>query len=189
MFRTSRERLARETWEWLYLTEVLTVLTDRSRGDIMGGRGSLKKCQQALSPIFPAATAPFPKSRPSYFRFAPFNTCPLYYLRAWHRLAQYRLFRHCSYHTCQSAIPLNVCLLLPWQIWSGKLSITSMRQWKVLDGKSGMLWRQRWLIGWKKGPMNCWAKWKTKKVSNRGNLFSNCAQKNKTKQNKTWYTT
>ena len=36
--------------------------------------------------IFPAATASFLKSRPSYFRFARFNTFPLYYLRAWHRL-------------------------------------------------------------------------------------------------------
>ena len=33
-----------------------------------------------------AATAPFPKSRASYFRFARFNTSALYYLRAWHRL-------------------------------------------------------------------------------------------------------
>ena len=41
----------------------------------------------ALSPIFPAAAAaPFPKSCVSYFRFAHFNTFPLYYLRAWHRL-------------------------------------------------------------------------------------------------------
>ena len=31
-------------------------------------------------------TAPFPKSRASYFRFARFNASPLYYLRAWHRL-------------------------------------------------------------------------------------------------------
>ena len=31
-------------------------------------------------------TAPFPKSCASYFRFAHFNTFPLYYLRAWHRL-------------------------------------------------------------------------------------------------------
>ena len=37
-----------------------------------------------ISPIFLAATAPFPKS--SYFRFARFNTSALYYLRAWHRL-------------------------------------------------------------------------------------------------------
>ena len=35
--------------------------------------------------IFPAATAPFPKSCASYFRFARFNTFPLYYLRAWHQ--------------------------------------------------------------------------------------------------------
>ena len=33
-----------------------------------------------------AATAPFPKSCASYFRFARFNTFPLHYLRAWHRL-------------------------------------------------------------------------------------------------------
>ena len=39
-------------------------------------------------PIFPAATAPFPKSCASYFGFARFNTFPLYYLRAWHRLAR-----------------------------------------------------------------------------------------------------
>ena len=32
--------------------------------------------------IFPAATAPFPKSRASYCRFGRFNTSPLYYLRA-----------------------------------------------------------------------------------------------------------
>ena len=36
--------------------------------------------------IFPAATAPFPKSRASYFRFARFNMSPPYYLRAWYRL-------------------------------------------------------------------------------------------------------
>ena len=36
--------------------------------------------------IFPAVTAPFPKSCASYFRFARFNMFPLYYLRAWHRL-------------------------------------------------------------------------------------------------------
>ena len=41
-----------------------------------------------LSPIFLVATAPFPKSSASYFRFARFNTSALYYLRAWHRLEQ-----------------------------------------------------------------------------------------------------
>ena len=39
-----------------------------------------------LSPIFPAATVPFPKSCASYFRFTRFNTFPLYHLRTWHRL-------------------------------------------------------------------------------------------------------
>ena len=41
-----------------------------------------------------AATAPFPKSRASYFRFARFNTFPLHYLRAWHRLIERTLFSH-----------------------------------------------------------------------------------------------
>ena len=31
-------------------------------------------------------TSRAPKLRASYFRFAPFNTSALYYLRAWHRL-------------------------------------------------------------------------------------------------------
>ena len=44
------------------------------------------RAAEALSPIFLAATYPFPKSRASYFRFARFNTSLLYYLRAWHRL-------------------------------------------------------------------------------------------------------
>ena len=42
--------------------------------------------------------APFPKSCPSYFRFARFNTFPLYYLRAWHRsCASY--FRFARFNT------------------------------------------------------------------------------------------
>ena len=63
-----------------------------------GGKSfSNKKCEKRAgagerqgSPIFPAATAPFPKSCAFYFRFArfnQFNTFPLYYLRAWHRLS------------------------------------------------------------------------------------------------------
>ena len=36
--------------------------------------------------IFPAATAPFRKSRESYFLLCSFKYVPLYYLRAWHRL-------------------------------------------------------------------------------------------------------
>ena len=56
---------------------------------------SKKKCEKRAGagerqghffPIFLAATAPFLKSRASYFRFARFNTSALYYLRAWHRL-------------------------------------------------------------------------------------------------------
>ena len=43
-------------------------------------------------------TAPFPKSCASYFRFARFNTFPLYYLRAWHKsCASY--FRFARFNT------------------------------------------------------------------------------------------
>ena len=45
-----------------------------------------------------AATAPFPKSCASYFRFARFNTFPLYYLRAWHRLQTADCIRQ---HDCE----------------------------------------------------------------------------------------
>ena len=38
------------------------------------------------------STAPFPKLRASYFRFARFNTSAPYYLRAWHRLFPEALF-------------------------------------------------------------------------------------------------
>ena len=45
-------------------------------------------------------TAPFPKSCASYFRFARFNTFPLYDLRAWHRLLVY-LYTHTCHHQCR----------------------------------------------------------------------------------------
>ena len=54
-----------------------------------GGKSfSNKKCEKraGAGERLPAATAPFLKSCASYFRFARFNTFPLYYLRAWHRL-------------------------------------------------------------------------------------------------------
>ena len=51
-------------------------------------RGGWGETGRWLSLIFLAATAPFPKSRSSYFRSARFNTSPLYYLRAWHRLGR-----------------------------------------------------------------------------------------------------
>ena len=57
-------------------------------------RAGAGKRQGAFFPFSPAATTPFPKSRASYFHFARFNTSPLYYLRAWHRLAGF----HCKYH-------------------------------------------------------------------------------------------
>ena len=52
---------------------------------------SKKKCEKRAGAgerqgIFLAATSPFPKLRPSYFRFGRFNTSALYYLRTWHRL-------------------------------------------------------------------------------------------------------
>ena len=53
-----------------------------------GGKSfSNKKCEErAGAGERQGCTAPFPKSCASYFRFARFNTSPLYYLRAWHRL-------------------------------------------------------------------------------------------------------
>ena len=45
---------------------------------------SAKNARGLERDIFPAATAPFPKSCTSYFRFARFYTFPIYYLRAWH---------------------------------------------------------------------------------------------------------
>ena len=52
------------------------------------GRDRAAPCLSPAPAHFPAATTPFPKSRASYFRFARFNTSPLYYLRAWHRLVK-----------------------------------------------------------------------------------------------------
>ena len=65
---------------------MLTVLTADSRRDKNGRKWVVKEMLTGSLSHFPAATAPFPKSCPSYFRFARFNTSPLYYLRAWHRL-------------------------------------------------------------------------------------------------------
>ena len=57
-----------------------------------GGKSfSNKKCKKRAGAGDPAATAPFPKSCASYFRFARFNTFLRYYLRAWHRLVNTRL--------------------------------------------------------------------------------------------------
>ena len=64
---------------------VLTSLKQLACSRLRDGGGksfSNKKCKKRA-----AATAPFPKSCASYFRFARFNTFPLYYLRAWHRLS------------------------------------------------------------------------------------------------------
>ena len=45
--------------------------------------------------------APFPKSCPSDFRFARFNTFPLNYLRAWHRLGSlWRQYFLCPQVAC-----------------------------------------------------------------------------------------
>ena len=59
-----------------------------------GGKSfSNKKCEKRAG-AGERQGAPFPKSCASYFRFARFNTFPLYYLRAWHRLSWYM-----SHHT------------------------------------------------------------------------------------------
>ena len=53
---------------------------------VVESRSVIRNAKNARGLGTPAATAPFPKSCGSYFRFARFNTFPLYYLRAWHRL-------------------------------------------------------------------------------------------------------
>ena len=47
----------------------------------------MRKTRGGWGETGPVATAPFPESCASYFRFTRFNTFPLYYLRARHRLA------------------------------------------------------------------------------------------------------
>ena len=63
---------------------------------------SEKKCEKGagahfssiFSPIFPAATAPFPPSRARLiFALPVLNTSPLYYLRAWHKLRIFSIKR------------------------------------------------------------------------------------------------
>ena len=55
-----------------------------------GGKSfSNKKCEKraGAGERQAVATVPFPESCASYFRFTRFNTFPLNYLRAWHRLS------------------------------------------------------------------------------------------------------
>ena len=60
-----------------------------------GGKSfSNKKCEKRVK------AAPFPKSCVSYFHFARFNTFPLYYLRAWHRLPCPPLYKHLFSQLC-----------------------------------------------------------------------------------------
>ena len=49
-------------------------------------RSAIRNAKNARGRGRDSATTPFPKSGASYFRFARFNTFPLYYMRAWHRL-------------------------------------------------------------------------------------------------------
>ena len=51
----------------------------------------------------------FPQSCASYFRFARFNTFPLYYLRAWHRLA----LALKTTPSTKKKMPVNLIALLP----------------------------------------------------------------------------
>ena len=66
---------------WINWCEAGVALACSRLRDGGGKSFSNKKCEKRagagerqLSPIFPAATAPFPKSCASYFRFARFNT-------------------------------------------------------------------------------------------------------------------
>ena len=64
-----------------------------SRSVITNAKNPRGLGRDRAAPIFPAATAPFPRSCASYFRFARFNTFPLYYLRAWQRLQKRLILR------------------------------------------------------------------------------------------------
>ena len=111
MFRTSREMLARETWEWLYLTEVLTVLTARSRGDKNGWKRVIKKMLTgSLSHFSRRHHRPLSQVARVLFSLCSFNTSPLYYLRAWHRLnfwhrADDFKAQHSQFSTCKPIGP------------------------------------------------------------------------------------
>ena len=54
------------------------------------------------------ATAPFPKSRASYFRFPRFNTSALYYLRAWLRLKDNQLVETREYDSRDGSLSLSL---------------------------------------------------------------------------------
>ena len=79
---------------WINWCEAGVALACSRLRDGGGKSFSNKKCEKRagagerqLSPIFPAATAPFPKSCASYFALLVLiRWFPLYYLRAWHRL-------------------------------------------------------------------------------------------------------
>ena len=91
-FRPSRPFFSK--WNWLYKWYPVPGSQDSGEKSFSQSKGVKRNARnarglggdRALSPIFPAATAPFPKSRGSYFRSVRFNTSPLCYKRAWHRL-------------------------------------------------------------------------------------------------------
>ena len=86
LFRLNRRENRTASWT----ESCLKFISDASLFQADSGEKSFskKKCEKraGAGERQGAATAPFPKSRASYFRFARFNMSPLYYLRAWHRL-------------------------------------------------------------------------------------------------------
>ena len=110
------------------ILQVMIILLLRERSCCRDGGGksfSNKKCEKRAEAgerqgIFPAATAPFPKSCASYFRFARFNTFPLYNLRAWHRLdsrdyLSYQQHRTRTLLTISSESCLWCCRFCRWE--------------------------------------------------------------------------
>ena len=73
-------------------------------------------------------TAPFPKSCSSYFRFARFNTFPLYYLRAWHRLLL--MPPEIQEKTSQAANSSRCKKRLKWKIW--EIAVLQPPQWIII---------------------------------------------------------
>ena len=78
-FRPSRPFFSK--WNWLYKWYPVPGSQDSGEKSFSQSKGVKRNAKnarglggdRALSPIFPAATAPFPKSRASYFRSVRFN--------------------------------------------------------------------------------------------------------------------
>ena len=96
-------------------------------------RSVKRKCEKRH---FSAVTAPFPKSRASYFRFACFNTFPIYYLRAWHRLINDQLGVPSLFYLRNPLIKVNT--LSMWSLWTIKCAAGTFDKHSDVKLRTGM---------------------------------------------------